>query len=189
MNTGGTSKGNSGIAGAGGILKDHLGRVIFAFQERLGNTINTQTELRAIHRGLQICTDKGLHNIWIKIDVMAIIKLISTLRQGAIAVTTVCPAVFSCCYLAFFSVASAPCRVVAVLLLLWCCGLAVVVPAVLLRLQSAVAVLHCCPCSSCFAAFARAAAVVQQCCSNGFVSTKKRWPKCLVFTAGQLHFG
>ncbi|KAL0345871.1 UNVERIFIED_CONTAM: putative ribonuclease H protein [Sesamum radiatum] len=81
LNTDGASKGNPGISDAGGILRDQFGRVIFAFQEPLGNTINTQAELRAIHRGLQICTDKGLHNIWIKIDAMVIIKLILHLNK------------------------------------------------------------------------------------------------------------
>ncbi|KAL0458721.1 UNVERIFIED_CONTAM: hypothetical protein Slati_0499300 [Sesamum latifolium] len=52
------------------------------FSRAFGNTTNTQAELRAIHRGLQICIDKGLHNIWIETDATAIIKLISTPRQG-----------------------------------------------------------------------------------------------------------
>ncbi|KAL0411081.1 UNVERIFIED_CONTAM: putative ribonuclease H protein [Sesamum latifolium] len=83
LNTDGASKGNPGIFDAGGILRDHLGRVIFAFQEPLGNTTNTQAELRAFHRGLKIYTDMGFHNIWIETDATASIKLISTLRQGA----------------------------------------------------------------------------------------------------------
>ncbi|KAL0405791.1 UNVERIFIED_CONTAM: putative ribonuclease H protein [Sesamum latifolium] len=51
LNTDGASKGNPGISGEGGILRNHLGIVIFAFQEHIGNTTNTQAELRAIHRG------------------------------------------------------------------------------------------------------------------------------------------
>ncbi|KAL0293316.1 UNVERIFIED_CONTAM: putative ribonuclease H protein [Sesamum radiatum] len=42
LNTDGASKGNPGISGAGGILRDQLGKVIFAFQEPLGNATNTQ---------------------------------------------------------------------------------------------------------------------------------------------------
>ncbi|KAL0448795.1 UNVERIFIED_CONTAM: putative ribonuclease H protein [Sesamum latifolium] len=68
MNTDGASKGNPGISGAGGILRDQLGRVIFAFQEPLGNITNTQAELQAIHRGLQICIDRGFRNVWIETD-------------------------------------------------------------------------------------------------------------------------
>ncbi|KAL0285442.1 UNVERIFIED_CONTAM: putative ribonuclease H protein [Sesamum calycinum] len=59
LNTDGASKGNPGISGAGGILRNHLGRVMFAFLEPLGTNTNTQAELSAIHRGLQICRDKG----------------------------------------------------------------------------------------------------------------------------------
>ncbi|KAL0444842.1 UNVERIFIED_CONTAM: putative ribonuclease H protein [Sesamum latifolium] len=79
----GASKGNPGISGAGGILRDQLGRVIFAFQEPLGNITNTQAELQAIHRGLQICIDRGFRNVWIETDATAIIKLISAPQRGA----------------------------------------------------------------------------------------------------------
>ncbi|KAL0293864.1 UNVERIFIED_CONTAM: hypothetical protein Sangu_3229600, partial [Sesamum angustifolium] len=44
---------------------------------------NTQAELSAIHRGLQLCRDKGFRKIWIETDAKAIITLISSPRQGA----------------------------------------------------------------------------------------------------------
>ncbi|KAL0295875.1 UNVERIFIED_CONTAM: hypothetical protein Sangu_3179700 [Sesamum angustifolium] len=66
-----------------GHLRDHLRRVIFAFQEPLGTNTNTQAKLSAIHRGLEICRDKGFRNIWIETDAKAIITLISSPRQGA----------------------------------------------------------------------------------------------------------
>ncbi|KAL0463206.1 UNVERIFIED_CONTAM: putative ribonuclease H protein [Sesamum latifolium] len=74
MNTDGASKGNPGISSVGGILRDQLEKVIFVFQEPLGNITNTQAELHAIHRGLQICIDRGFRNVWIEIDATAIIK-------------------------------------------------------------------------------------------------------------------
>ncbi|KAL0290650.1 UNVERIFIED_CONTAM: hypothetical protein Sradi_7045900 [Sesamum radiatum] len=76
-------KGNPGISGAGGILRNHLGRVMFAFLEPLGINTNTHAELSAIHRGLQLCRDKGFRKIWIETDAKAIITLISSPRQGA----------------------------------------------------------------------------------------------------------
>ncbi|KAL0294570.1 UNVERIFIED_CONTAM: putative ribonuclease H protein [Sesamum radiatum] len=82
LNTDGASKGNPGISGAGGILRDQLGKVIFAFQEPLGSATNTQAELSAIHRGLQICFSRGLRKIWIETDATAIIKLISAPQRG-----------------------------------------------------------------------------------------------------------
>ncbi|KAL0287134.1 UNVERIFIED_CONTAM: putative ribonuclease H protein [Sesamum radiatum] len=81
--TDGASKGNPGISGAGGILRDQLGKVIFAFQEPLGNATNTQAELSAIYRGLQICFSRGLRKIWIETDATAIIKIISAPQRGA----------------------------------------------------------------------------------------------------------
>ncbi|XP_011082393.1 uncharacterized protein LOC105165175 [Sesamum indicum] len=55
LNTDGASKGNPGISGAGGILGDHHGQVLFVFQEPLGIISNALAELKAIHRGLQLC--------------------------------------------------------------------------------------------------------------------------------------
>ncbi|KAL0310406.1 UNVERIFIED_CONTAM: hypothetical protein Scaly_2931500 [Sesamum calycinum] len=51
--------------------------------EPLGTNTNTQAELSAIHRGLQICRDKGSRKIWIETDAKEIIMLISSPRQGA----------------------------------------------------------------------------------------------------------
>ncbi|KAL0283502.1 UNVERIFIED_CONTAM: putative ribonuclease H protein [Sesamum radiatum] len=82
LNTDGASKGNPGISGAGGILRDQLGKVIFAFQEPLGIATNTQAELSAIHRG-QICISRGIRKVWIETDATAIIKLISAPQRGA----------------------------------------------------------------------------------------------------------
>ncbi|KAL0293653.1 UNVERIFIED_CONTAM: putative ribonuclease H protein, partial [Sesamum radiatum] len=42
LNTDGAAKGNPGPAGAGGLLRDHFGRIIFAFQEPLGTCSNVQ---------------------------------------------------------------------------------------------------------------------------------------------------
>ncbi|KAL0463201.1 UNVERIFIED_CONTAM: hypothetical protein Slati_0207700 [Sesamum latifolium] len=73
MNTDGASKGNPGISSVGGILRDQLGKVIFVSRASR-NITNTQAELHAIHRGLQICIDRGFRNVWIEIDATAIIK-------------------------------------------------------------------------------------------------------------------
>ncbi|KAL0319579.1 UNVERIFIED_CONTAM: putative ribonuclease H protein [Sesamum radiatum] len=73
LNTDGASKGNPGIFEAGGILRDYLGRVIFAFQEPLGTTTHTQAELHAIYKGLKIYREKGFHKSWIESDATVII--------------------------------------------------------------------------------------------------------------------
>ncbi|KAL0458988.1 UNVERIFIED_CONTAM: putative ribonuclease H protein [Sesamum latifolium] len=83
LNTDGAAKGNPGPAGAGGLLRDHFGRIIFAFQEPLGTCSNVQAELKAILRGLQICKDKNLHKIWIEVDALNVIKILENPCQEA----------------------------------------------------------------------------------------------------------
>ncbi|KAL0329269.1 UNVERIFIED_CONTAM: hypothetical protein Sradi_4913600 [Sesamum radiatum] len=83
LNTDEASKGNPSISGVGGILRDYLGRVIFAFQEPLGTNTKHQAELSTLHRGLEICRNKGFRNIWIETDAKEIIMFLSSPRQGA----------------------------------------------------------------------------------------------------------
>ncbi|KAK4386358.1 hypothetical protein Sango_2506400 [Sesamum angolense] len=47
-----------GASGVGGLLRDHMGHVLFAFLEPLGHTTNIVAELQALHRGLQLCLEK-----------------------------------------------------------------------------------------------------------------------------------
>ncbi|KAL0427613.1 UNVERIFIED_CONTAM: putative ribonuclease H protein [Sesamum latifolium] len=54
LNSDGASKGNPGIAGGGGILRDNNGRGIFAFQLFFGTTTSTFAELAALVRGLSL---------------------------------------------------------------------------------------------------------------------------------------
>lgn len=48
LNVDGCFKGNSGNAGGGGILRDHLGHMIMAFTVYLGCTTNNSAEVQAI---------------------------------------------------------------------------------------------------------------------------------------------
>ena len=81
LNTDGASRGNPGIAGAGGILRNHQGQVIFAFHKSLGVTSNINAELQALQTGLELCLHHGVQNIWIEVDATAIISLIASTRS------------------------------------------------------------------------------------------------------------
>ncbi|KAL0392504.1 UNVERIFIED_CONTAM: putative ribonuclease H protein [Sesamum radiatum] len=82
LNTDGASKRNPGVAGAGGIIKNHLGQTVLAFQEHLGLTSNTAAELKAIYRGLKLCIDSNIRKIWVETDANIALKLISSPSQG-----------------------------------------------------------------------------------------------------------
>ncbi|KAL0458074.1 UNVERIFIED_CONTAM: hypothetical protein Slati_0434600 [Sesamum latifolium] len=74
--TDGASKGNPGIFGVGGILRDHIGESDLCISR-------ASWEYHQSRTCDPLCIDKGLHNIWIKTDGTTIIKLISTPKQGA----------------------------------------------------------------------------------------------------------
>ncbi|KAK4385662.1 putative ribonuclease H protein [Sesamum angolense] len=82
LNTDGASKGNPGIVGAGGIIRNHLGQTVLAFQEHLGLTSNTTAELKAIYRGIKLCIDSNIRKIWVETDANVALKLISSPSQG-----------------------------------------------------------------------------------------------------------
>ncbi|KAL0301642.1 UNVERIFIED_CONTAM: hypothetical protein Sradi_6441000 [Sesamum radiatum] len=63
LNTDGASKGSTGLAGAGGIIRDARGHTIVAFQEFLGLATNTFAEISAVAKGLEIAHNMGLNDI------------------------------------------------------------------------------------------------------------------------------
>ncbi|KAL0444924.1 UNVERIFIED_CONTAM: putative ribonuclease H protein [Sesamum latifolium] len=77
------SRGNPGTSGAGGIVRNHMGQVLFAFTEPLGITNNIVAKLKALLRGLQLCTKKGFTRIWIELDALHVIRLISSQNIGS----------------------------------------------------------------------------------------------------------
>ncbi|KAK4409276.1 putative ribonuclease H protein [Sesamum angolense] len=82
LNADGASKGNLGVAGAGGIITNHLSQTVLAFQEHLGLTSNTTTELKAIYEGVKLCIDNNIRKIWVEIDAKVALKLIPSPSQG-----------------------------------------------------------------------------------------------------------
>ncbi|KAL0292122.1 UNVERIFIED_CONTAM: putative ribonuclease H protein [Sesamum radiatum] len=76
INTDGASKGNPGVAGAGGIARNEEGAVIFAFYETLGEANNSFAEVFGLFKALQICQTEGLPRVWIEVDANCIIHLI-----------------------------------------------------------------------------------------------------------------
>ncbi|KAL0391162.1 UNVERIFIED_CONTAM: putative ribonuclease H protein [Sesamum calycinum] len=63
LNTDGASKGNPGLARAGGIVKDYEGKAIFVFSEPIGFTNNMVAEMHVVLRGLGICLEKGFSKV------------------------------------------------------------------------------------------------------------------------------
>ncbi|KAL6493350.1 hypothetical protein OROGR_033109 [Orobanche gracilis] len=76
LNTDGAAKGNPGAAAAGGVVRNHHGKVLTCFWEFVGSRSNNFAELHGIWRGLQLCLDKGFHKIWVEVDSSTALNLI-----------------------------------------------------------------------------------------------------------------
>ncbi|GKV40954.1 hypothetical protein SLEP1_g48538 [Rubroshorea leprosula] len=64
----GSALGNPGMAGAGGLLRDHLGRWIIGFSRNIGWTTSIAAELWAIRDGLEVAISKGFSKIIVETD-------------------------------------------------------------------------------------------------------------------------
>ncbi|KAL0325030.1 UNVERIFIED_CONTAM: putative ribonuclease H protein [Sesamum radiatum] len=82
LNTDGASKGNPGLARAGGIVRDYEGKVILAFSEPIGFTNNMVAEMHVVLRGFGICLEKGFSKVWFELDALHVIHLIFRQVRG-----------------------------------------------------------------------------------------------------------
>ncbi|KAL0352574.1 UNVERIFIED_CONTAM: putative ribonuclease H protein [Sesamum calycinum] len=77
INTDGASKGNPGISGAGGIVRNEEGVAILAFYEFIGQATNMFAEVFGLYKALQLCNSRGINKIWIEVDAKNLIRLIN----------------------------------------------------------------------------------------------------------------
>lgn len=68
LNTDGAAKGTPGEAGAGGIFRDHTGKVLGFFSQKLGICSAIHAEFCAILKGLQLARQKGINKLEVRID-------------------------------------------------------------------------------------------------------------------------
>lgn len=68
LNSDGSSRGNPGLSGGGGVVRDTSGNVIFVYSDFFGQLTSFQAEARALCLGLEICNRKGLRNIVAEVD-------------------------------------------------------------------------------------------------------------------------
>ncbi|KAK4706257.1 hypothetical protein R3W88_034186 [Solanum pinnatisectum] len=68
LNTDGSALSNPGKIGAGGMLRDHKGRMMLAFANPLGEGTNNQAEIEAAIFGLSWSLEIGCKNIILEVD-------------------------------------------------------------------------------------------------------------------------
>ena len=74
INTNGSALGNPGIAGAGGILRNHLGQWISGFSLHVGLATNNMAELFAVRQGLAMAWSLGFKFIYLEFDSKVVIN-------------------------------------------------------------------------------------------------------------------
>ena len=68
LNTDRSALGNPGLAGAGGVLRDHKGQWISGFSLRGGFATNNMAELAAVRQGLEMAWNKGYKLLHLELD-------------------------------------------------------------------------------------------------------------------------
>lgn len=76
LNTDGSSLGNPGLAGGGGVIRDWTGRWIAGFSRKIGITSSLMAELWAIRNGLMLCVDRNLVMVEIELDAKSIVDML-----------------------------------------------------------------------------------------------------------------
>ncbi|GKV27995.1 hypothetical protein SLEP1_g37098 [Rubroshorea leprosula] len=68
LNTDGSAFGNPGMAGAGGVFRDHLGNWILGFSRNIGHTTSIAAKLWAIRDGLKLVVSRGYNRLILETD-------------------------------------------------------------------------------------------------------------------------
>ena len=82
FNIDGASKGNPGMAGYGGVIRDEKGCIKVIFHSQLGNSTNNMAELMALEECLEILIELNLHNTIIEADFDLIINSVKKIFKG-----------------------------------------------------------------------------------------------------------
>ncbi|XP_042959541.1 uncharacterized protein LOC122294687 [Carya illinoinensis] len=74
LNVDGSSLGNPGLAGGGGILRDSGGKIVYGFSKHFGNASSVEAELRALLEGVKLCQNLGYTAIDIECDSIILVN-------------------------------------------------------------------------------------------------------------------
>ncbi len=79
LNTDGSSLGNLGLAGGGGVIRGHVGDWVGGFSRAIGVTTSVQAELRALKDGLNLAIDLGILHLEIEMDSLVAVELVKSI--------------------------------------------------------------------------------------------------------------
>ena len=82
LNSDGSSMGNPGRAGGGGIIRNAEGKWIKGYARSIGNTTSIAAELWALRDGIQLCLELNLPAVIIELDAMLVVNLLRSTNHN-----------------------------------------------------------------------------------------------------------
>ena len=73
LNTDGYSKGNPGVSGEGGVLRDERGKLLLDFSCHFGLATSMQPEARALLFGVELCLQRGFGQFEVELDSLILV--------------------------------------------------------------------------------------------------------------------
>jgi ribonuclease HI len=89
LNKDGSSLGNPGLAGGGGVIRNHVGDWVGGFSRAIGITTSVQAELRALKDGLNLAIDLGILNLEIEMDSLVAVECINSITTPNAFLSTI----------------------------------------------------------------------------------------------------
>ncbi|CAI9759581.1 unnamed protein product [Fraxinus pennsylvanica] len=74
LNVDGSSVGNPGPCGGGGVIRDHDGNLVAGFCVKYGHGSNNEAELRAVISGVELCKEMGFQQVEIECDSAVVVN-------------------------------------------------------------------------------------------------------------------
>ena len=82
LNSDGSSMGNPGRAGGGGIIRNEEGKWIKGYARSIGNMTSIAAELWALRDGIQLCLELNLPAVIIELDAMLVVNLLRSTNHN-----------------------------------------------------------------------------------------------------------
>jgi ribonuclease HI len=89
LNTDGSSLGNPGLAGGGGVIRNHVGDWVGGFSRAICVTTSVQAELRVLKDGLKLVIDLGILNFEIEMHSLVAVELVNSITSPNAFLSTI----------------------------------------------------------------------------------------------------
>lgn len=78
LNIDGTTIGATGAFGVGGVIRNSKGKVIFAFQDYIGNATDSFVGMWTLSKGLELALNRGISSPRVELNSQAMINILSS---------------------------------------------------------------------------------------------------------------